>query len=106
MTSPSNDLISITVEMSGKQFCEKVVLDNISLLTTVGELKEKLNMRPNARFGRFQMFENWDNRRPLTDYFVQNGESFICVIQCSVETRQRLFDDYNQWLIRRGKPKE
>ncbi|CAF3546091.1 unnamed protein product [Rotaria sp. Silwood1] len=40
---------------------------------TIGELKTKLSVRPNSRFGRLNQFENWDNQRPLSDYFVKNG---------------------------------
>lgn len=59
----------------------------------------KLSVRPNSRFGRLNQFENWDNRRPLSDYFVKNGEQFICVIQCVIEDGQPNVDDYDQWLL-------
>jgi hypothetical protein len=98
-TSTSDtDLISITVEISSKGGGNNVELNNIPLSTTIGELKTKLKVRPNSRFGRVEKFENWDNRRPLSDYFVQNGEQFMCVIQCAIVEGQPEFDDYDEWL--------
>lgn len=98
MSSSGNDLINLTVEISAKGGNKKVVLNNIPSTTTVGELKIQLEVRPNSRFGRSDKFENWDNRRSLSDYFVKNGESFMCVIQCMMEDGQSEFDDYNEWL--------
>jgi hypothetical protein len=97
-SSPDSDQISITVEVSSQGGNKNVVLNNIPLSISVGELKTQLKVRPNSRFGRFNEYGNWDNRRPLSDYFVKNGESFQCVIQCIIEEGQSSFDDYNQWL--------
>lgn len=98
-SSSGSNLINITVEIPAKGGNTKVNLNNIPLSMTIGELKTKLKVRPNARFGRLNQFENWDNRRPLSDYFVKNGESFQCVVQCIVEDEQQSFDDYNEWLL-------
>ncbi len=97
-STPTSDSVSITVAVSAKGGNNQVTLDNIPLSTTVGELKTKLKVRPNSRLGRSNQFENWDNQRSLSDYFVQNGESFDCVIQCTMEDGQSSFDDYNTWL--------
>jgi hypothetical protein len=97
-SSPDADLISIKVEVSSKGGSNTVDLNNIPSSITVGELKTKLNVRPNSRFGRVDKFENWDNRRPLSDYFVKNGEQFMCVIQCVIVESQPSFDDYDEWL--------
>ncbi|UJR29778.1 hypothetical protein I4U23_017325 [Adineta vaga] len=97
-STSTSDPISITVSVSTKGGDKETTLNNISLSTTVGEVKSKLNVKPNSRFGRSNQFENWDNRRPLSDYFVKNGESFDCVIQCNMEEGQSAFDDYNEWL--------
>ncbi|CAF3750597.1 unnamed protein product [Rotaria sp. Silwood1] len=85
--------------MSSKGSDTTVDLNNIPLSMTVGELKTKLNVGPNSRFGRLNQFENWDNRRSLSDYFVETGESFDCVIQSVMEDAQRSFDDYDEWLL-------
>jgi len=101
MTSTSSsgtDLISIKVEVSSMGGSNIVDLNTIPPSTTIGELKTKLNVQPNSRFGRLQKFENWDNRRPLSDYFVKNDEQFMCVIQCVMTEGQPTFDDYDQWL--------
>lgn len=98
-SSSGNDLISITVEMSSKGRNTTVDLNDITSSMTIGELKTKLNVRPNSRFGRLNQFENWDNRRSLSDYFVKNSESFQCVKQCTMEDGQPSFDDYNEWLL-------
>ena len=98
-TSTSNtDRISITVDVSSRGGENKVELKDIPLSTTIGDLKTQLNVRPNSRFGRVDQFENWDNRRPLSDYFVKNGENYMCVIQCTMVDGQPDFDDYNEWL--------
>ena len=97
-SSSGTDLISITVEVSAMRSNTQVDLKGIPLSTTVGELKTKLNVRPKSRFGRVDKFENWDNRRSLSDYFVENGESFMCVIQCVMSEGQPSFDDYDEWL--------
>ncbi len=98
-TATSNtDLVSITVEVSSQGGENKVELNNIPLSTTIGELKTQLKVRPNSRFGRVDQFENWDNRRPLSDYFAKNGENFTCVIQCTIVDGQPDFDDYDEWL--------
>jgi len=102
-SSSGANSISMTVEVSAKGSDKKVQLNNIPLSTTVGEVKTKLNVRPNSRFGRVNEFENWDNRRPLSDYFVQDGEQFMCVKQCTMEEGQSSFDDYNEWLSARQK---
>ena len=91
-------VISITVEQSAKGGNTDTILNDISPSMTVGELKKKLNVEANSRFGRKDQFEDWDNRRPLSDYFVKNGELFQCVIQCMMEEGQSSFDDYDQWL--------
>lgn len=96
--STGTDLNTIVVEISSQMGTKKVVLNNISPSTTIGQLKTQLNVRPNSRFGRQQQFENWDNRRSLADYFVRNGEVFSCVIQCIIEDGQSHFDDYQEWL--------
>ena len=98
-SSSGTDLISITVQISSKGSDTTVDLNNIPLSMTIGELKTKLNVRPNSHVGRLNRFENWDNRRPLSDYFVENGESFDCVIQSNLEDKQRSFDDYDEWLL-------
>lgn len=97
-SSADSDLTNITVEVSSSGGNKNIVLNNIPSSTTVGELKTQLKVRPNSRFGRSDQFENWDNRRSLSDYFVQNGESFQCVVQCAMEEGQSKFDDYNEWL--------
>jgi len=97
-SSSSVDLISIQVEVSSSGGNNMIDLNNIPSSTTVGELKTKLNVRPNSRFGRLNEYGNWDNRRPLSDYFVRNGEQFMCVIQCVMTEGQPDFDDYKQWL--------
>ena len=101
---PDQDSVSIMVELSSKGGDNKINLNNIPLSITVGELKNKLNVPANARFGRVNQFESWDNRRTLSDYFVKNGESFTCVLQCVVEEGQSNFDDYNEWLSANKKP--
>ncbi|CAF2569733.1 unnamed protein product [Rotaria sp. Silwood2] len=100
MASTSSDaaLVNITVELSSQGGNNKVNLNGIPLSLTVGELKTKLQVPPNSRFGRLDQFENWDNRRSLSDYFIKNGEQFQCVIQCVIEDGQSSFDDYNEWL--------
>lgn len=98
MSSSGTGSISIKVEIPSKGNNRTVDLNNLSSSTTIGDLKAKLNVQPNSHFGRSDQFENWDNRRTLSDYFVQSGESFQCVIQCSVEDGQASFDDYNEWL--------
>jgi len=101
MTSTSSsgtDLINITVEVSSMGGSKIVDLNNISPSITIDELKTKLNVQPNSRFGRLQNFENWDNRRSLSDYFVKNNEQFMCVIQCVMTEGQPTFDDYDEWL--------
>lgn len=103
-TPPSGTgLINIKVEISAMRANSTVELKEISSSMTIGEIKKKLNVQPNSRFGRANEFENWDNRRPLSDYFVENGESFQCVTQCVVEDGQSSFDDYNEWLSARNK---
>ncbi len=98
-TSTSNtDLISIKVEVSSRGGETKVELNDIPSSTTIDELKTKIKVRPNSRFGRVDKFENWDNRRSLSDYFVKNGEQFMCVIQCTIVEGQPDFDDYDEWL--------
>jgi hypothetical protein len=97
-SSPGSGLISITVEVSSQGGNKTFALDNIPSSMSVGELKTQLKVRPNSRFGRLNKFENWDNRRPLSDYFVKSGEQFMCVIQCVIEEGQHSFDDYNEWL--------
>ncbi|CAF5027016.1 unnamed protein product [Rotaria sp. Silwood1] len=99
ISSSGTDLISITVQISSKGSDATVDLNNIPSSMTIGELKTKLNVRPNSRFGRLNQFENWDNQRPLSDYFVKNGESFDCVIQSVIEDEQRSSDDYDEWLL-------
>ncbi|CAF3628218.1 unnamed protein product [Rotaria sp. Silwood1] len=104
-TSSSNTaLINIIVEVSAKGSDNNINLNNIPTSLTVGELKKQLNVPLNSRFGRLNEFENWDNRRPLSDYFVKNGESFMCVKQCVIEEEQSSFDDYNEWLSTNKKP--
>ena len=93
-----NESVNITVEVSAKGGDRMVDLNSIPLSTTIGELKTKLQVRPNSRFGRLQEYGDWDNRRPLSDYFVKNGEKFDCVIQCVMTEGQPSFDDYEQWL--------
>jgi len=97
-SSSESNLINITVEVSAKGGNNKIDLTNIPLSMTVGELKTKLNVRPNSRFGRLNEFEDWDNRRSLSDYFVKNDEQFTCVIQCVMAEGQPSCDDYNEWL--------
>ncbi|CAF1035582.1 unnamed protein product [Rotaria sordida] len=103
-SSSDNALINIIVEISSKGSEKKINLNDIPLSITVGELKKQLKVQPNARFGRLDQFESWDNRRTLSDYFVKNGESFMCVIQCTIEEGQSSFDDYNEWLLANNKP--
>ncbi|CAF3228024.1 unnamed protein product [Rotaria sp. Silwood2] len=98
-SSSGTALIDIKVELPSKGSNNTVDLNKIPLSLTVGELKTKLNVPPNSRFGRSDQFENWDNRRPLSDYFVKNGELFQCVRQCAIEEGQSFFDDYNEWLL-------
>ena len=97
-SSHNKDAISIKVDISGKGGSNTVDLNNISSSMTIGALKAKLRVQPNARFGRLDQFENWDNRCTLSDYFVKSGESFECVVQCVIEDGQSTFDDYNEWL--------
>ncbi len=73
-------------------------LNDIPASITIGELKTKLKVQPNSRFGRLNEYENWDNRRSLSDYLVKNGEQLMCVIQCIRTEGQPDFDDYDQWL--------
>lgn len=98
-SASGTDLINITVEISAMGGNKEVNLSDIPKSMTIGELKTKLSVRPNSRFGRLNRFENWDNQRPLSDYFVKNGEQFTCVIQCIIEDGQQSVDDYNQWLL-------
>lgn len=98
-SSSDTNLVSIKVEISAMGGMRKVNLSNIPLSMTIGELKSRLNVRPNSRFGRSNKYENWDNRRTLSDYFVKNEEQFMCVIQCMVEDGQSDVDDYDQWLL-------
>ena len=93
--------ISVTVELSSQGGNNKITLDNLPLSTTIGGLKKQLKTEANARLGRANEFENWDNRRSLSDYFVGNGEQLTCVIQCSKEDGQSSFDDYDEWLATR-----
>ena len=99
--SAADGKISVTVELSGKGGNNKIILDNLPVSTTVGELKKQLKTEANARLGRANKFENWDNRRSLSDYFVGNGEQLNCVIQCSKEDGQSSFDDYDESLASR-----
>ena len=98
-SSSDPNLVSIKVEISAMGGARKVNLSNIPLSMTIGELKSRLNVRPNSRFGRSNECENWDNRRTFSDYFVKNEEQFMCVIQCVVEDGQSHVDDYDQWLL-------
>ena len=98
MTSTENSLNNLTVEISSRGGGQQIVLNDISPSTTIGQLKTQLNVAENARFGRQDKYENWDNRRPLSDYFVKSDEIFTCVIQCVRENGQSKFDDYEEWL--------
>ncbi|CAF1036453.1 unnamed protein product [Rotaria sordida] len=93
--------ISITVEISPNDGQNEVTLANIPLCMTIGDLKQKLNVEPNSRLGRPHEFENWDNRRQLSDYFVKDYEQLVCVLQCIKEDGQSSCDDYDQWLAKR-----
>lgn len=73
-------------------------LDDIPVSTTIGELKEKLGLRPNTHCGREGQAENWDNRRTLADYSVRDGDQLACIVQCVVQDGQGSHDDYNEWL--------
>jgi hypothetical protein len=97
-SNSGNGLISITVTISAKGGGNKIPVDNIPSSTTIGDLKKKIKVQPNARLGRSNKFENWDNKRPLSDYFVKDGEIFDCVTQCMMEDGQPEYDDYNEWL--------
>ena len=90
--------ISIKVDVSSKGSNATVELNNLPPTITIGDLKAKLKVQSNAHFGRLNQFENWDNRRSLSDYFVKNGEPFQCVIQCMMEDGQPTFDDYDECL--------
>lgn len=98
MASTSSNSVNMTIEVAAMRNNTKVELNSIPLTMTIGEVKKKLNVQPNARFGRLNEFENWDNRRPLSDYFVKNGEEFSCVVQCVMEDGQPSCDDYDEWL--------
>ncbi|CAF1136283.1 unnamed protein product [Didymodactylos carnosus] len=101
MSSESqSDLISIAVTTSSKGGDRTVAVKNIPLSITVGELKTKLTVAETSRLGRLHEFENWDNRRPLSDYFVKDQENLGCVLQCSVEDGQSSYDDYDLWLAK------
>lgn len=99
----STSLVNITVQVSAMRDNTTIKLNNISTSMTIGDLKNQLKVQPNSRLGRSGQFENWDNRRSLADYFVENDESFDCVVQCVVDNGQPSCDDYNEWLLARGK---
>lgn len=93
--------ISVTVEISSLNGPNEITLANIPQCMTVGDLKLKLHVDPNSRLGRPNEFENWDNRRQVSDYFVRDHEQLVCVLQCAKENEQTSCDDYDQWLAKR-----
>lgn len=98
-SSSDTNLVNVKVEISAMRGATTVNLSKIPLSMTIGELKTKLNVRPNSRFGRSNKYENWDNRRTLADYFVKDEEMFSCVVQCMMDDGQPDADDYDQWLL-------
>ncbi|CAF0788464.1 unnamed protein product [Adineta steineri] len=82
-SSSSDDHIKVKVDMSWPGGRKKIV-KRIPVSTTVGQLKQKLNA-PHSRLGYTHKIENWDNGRPLSDYFVKNGKQFKCTLQCGKE---------------------
>lgn len=90
--------MKIQVEIQMKGGNKIITVEDAQSSLTIGQLKEKISVRPNTRCGRPDQYENWDNRRTLSDYFVKEGERLICVVQCVREEGQSSFDNYDEWL--------